>query len=88
MVTHGESLLLSLPLLGHNSKPPESSNHRLCPGVLTTLLGADEHWLEEVVGPAAQRFGEWASASRTFSAITDLIALVQREVDILFVFVF
>ena len=23
------------------------------------------------MGPAAQRFGEWASASRTFSAITD-----------------
>ena len=33
------------------------------------------------MGPAAQRFGEWASASRTFSAVTDLIALVQREVD-------
>ena len=40
------------------------------------------------VGPAAQRFGEWASASRTFSAITDLVALVQREVDRLFVFIF
>ena len=35
------------------------------------------------MGPAAQRFGEWASASCTFSAITDLIAAVQREVDIL-----
>ena len=33
--------------------------------------------LEEVVGPAAQRFGEWASTSHTFSAITDLIAVVQ-----------
>ena len=33
------------------------------------------------MGPAAQRFGEWASASRTFSAITDLITVVQREVD-------
>ena len=33
------------------------------------------------MGPAAQRFGEWASASRTFSAITDLIAVVQREFD-------
>ena len=32
------------------------------------------------MGPTAQRFGEWASASRTFS-ITDLIAVVQREVD-------
>ena len=30
--------------------------------------------------PFAQRFGEWASASRTFSAITDLLAVVQREV--------
>ena len=27
----------------------------------------------------AQRFGEWASASRTFSAIAVLIAVVQRE---------
>ena len=33
------------------------------------------------MGPAAERFGEWASASHTFSAITDLIAVVQREVD-------
>ena len=39
------------------------------------------YWLEEVAGPAAQRFDEWASASRTFSATTDLIAVVQREVD-------
>ena len=38
------------------------------------------------MGPAAKRFGEWASASRTFSAITDLIAVVQREVDILCLF--
>ena len=30
--------------------------------------------------PATQRFGEWAFASRIFSAITDLIAVVQREV--------
>ena len=35
------------------------------------------------MGPAAQRLGEWASASHTLSAITDLIALVQRELDIL-----
>ena len=40
------------------------------------------------MGPGAQRYGEWASASRTFSAITDLIDVVQREVDILFVFIF
>ena len=33
------------------------------------------------MGPAAQRFGEWASASRTFSAIADVIAVVQREID-------
>ena len=38
--------------------------------------------------PATQRFGEWAFASRIFSAITDLIAVVQREVDMLFVFIF
>ena len=40
------------------------------------------------MGLVAQRFGEGASASRTFSAITDLIAIVQREVDRLFVFIF
>ena len=40
------------------------------------------------MAPAAQRFGEWASASRSFSAITDLIAVVQREVDRFFVFIF
>ena len=32
------------------------------------------------MGPAAQRLGEWASTLHTFSAITDLIAAVQREV--------
>ena len=42
---------------------------------------ANVYWLEEVVGSVAQRFGEWASASRTFSTITDLIAVVEREVD-------
>ena len=39
------------------------------------------------MGPAAQRFGEWASASRTFSAITDLFTVVQREVAMLFVLI-
>ena len=38
--------------------------------------------------PVAQRFGEWASASRTFSAISDFLAVVQREVGRLFVFIF
>ena len=38
--------------------------------------------------PVAQRFGEWASASRTFSAITDLLAVVQREVARLLVLIF
>ena len=38
------------------------------------------------MGPAAQRFREWASASRTFSII-DLITVLQREVDRLFVFI-
>ena len=32
----------------------------------------------------ARRFGEWASASRTFSAIINLLAVVKREVDRLF----
>ena len=40
-----------------------------------------------VVDPAAQRFGERASASRTFSYTTDL-ANIQREVNRLFVFIF
>ena len=31
--------------------------------------------------PVAQRFGEGAYASRTFSAITDLITVVQHEID-------
>ena len=38
--------------------------------------------------PVAQRFGEWASASRTFSVITDLVAIVQRGVDRLFALIF
>ena len=42
---------------------------------------ANVYWLEEVVGPVDQRFGERASASRTFSGITDVIAEVQSEVD-------
>ena len=32
--------------------------------------------------PVDQRFGEWASGLRTFSAITDLLAVVQREVQL------
>ena len=44
--------------------------------------------MEEVASPVAQRFGEWASASRTFSAITDLIAVIQCEVDRLYMFIF
>ena len=44
------------------------------------IITYNAYWLEEVVGPVAQRFGEWVSASRTFSATTDLIAVVQREV--------
>ena len=43
--------------------------------------------MEMVVDPAAQRYGERASASRTFSYTTDL-AIVQREVYRLFAFVF
>ena len=39
------------------------------------------YWLKDVVGPVAQLFGGGASASRTFSAITDLIAVAHREVD-------
>ena len=39
------------------------------------------------MGPPAQRFREWASASSTFSAKTDLIAVLQSEVDMLFVLI-
>ena len=38
------------------------------------------YWLEEVVPPVVQRFVQWTSASCIFSAITDLLAVVQREV--------
>ena len=41
-----------------------------------------------VVRPVAQRFGEWASASRTSSATTDLLAVFQREVARLLVLIF
>ena len=44
--------------------------------------------VEEVVRSVAQRFGEWASASRTFYAITALLAVAQREVARLLVFNF
>ena len=36
---------------------------------------------EEVVGPVTQIVGKWGFASHTVSAITDLIAVVQSEVD-------
>ena len=38
--------------------------------------------------PVAQYFGEWASASRTFSTITDVLAVVQREVASLLALIF
>ena len=53
--------------------------------ILAVTSNPDVYWLEKVVDRVAQRFGEKASASCTFSAITDLIALVHREVDRLFV---
>ena len=39
------------------------------------------------MSPTAQRFGEWASDSGTFSAINDHIAVVQRVVHRLFVLI-
>ena len=56
--------------------------------LLATTSNPNVYWMEEVAGPVAQRFGEWASASPTFSAVTDLIAVVQGEVDRLFVLIF
>ena len=44
--------------------------------------------VEEVTRPIAQRFGEWASASRTFHAVTALLAVAQCEVARLLVFAF
>ena len=55
--------------------PAATSEHRI-------------YWFEEVVGPSTQRFGDWASASRTFYAINDLIAVAQRVVDVLFMLIF
>ena len=40
------------------------------------------------MGTAAQRFGEWTSASHTLSTITHLIAVVLRGIDGLFAFIF
>ena len=37
--------------------------------------------------PVAERLGEWASASRTFSTITALFAVVQSEVATLLVLI-
>ena len=55
--------------------------------LLSAASQPNVYWSEEVVGPVAQRGCEWATASRTFSAITDLISVVQHEVDMLFVFI-
>ena len=52
--------------------------------LLTATSQPNVYWLEEVVGPVADRFGELASASRTLSAITDFNAVFQREVDTFF----
>ena len=63
----------------------------VCYTACIRLAGESEpnvHWLEEVVNPVAQRFGEWASAPCTVSTITDLLAVVQREVARLLVLMF
>ena len=56
--------------------------------ILATTSLLNVSWLEEVVRPVAQGFSEWTYASRTFSAITDLLAVVQREVARLLVLIF
>ena len=56
--------------------------------VLATTPQPNVYCLEEVMRLVAQRFGEWGSASRTSSTITDLLAVVQREFAKLLVFIF
>ena len=73
---------LSIGLSVHFSASPSAAGF-VCYTAAILLAATSQpivYWLEEVVGPVAQRFGEWASASRTFSAITDLLAVVQRKV--------
>ena len=85
------SIYLSIDLSVHFFASPAAAGC-VCYNTAAILLAATSYpnvyWLEVVVGSVTQRFGEWASASRTFSAITDFIAVVQREVDISFVFIF
>ena len=82
------STCLSCPFFSHGLLAPAVS--LVCYSAATLLAptsSSNVYWLEIVVDPAAQRFGERASASRTFSYTTDL-ANVQREVNRLFVFIF
>ena len=74
---------LSIDLSVHFSTSPAAAGFVCYTAAILLAATSSPHvcWFEEVVGPVAQRFGEWASASRTFFAITDLIAVVQREVD-------
>ena len=83
-------IYLSIDQSGHFFASPAAAGF-VCytDGILPAATSQPNvYWLEEVVGPVAQRFGEWASALRTFSAITDLIAVVQRGVGRLIVFIF
>ena len=83
------SIHLSIDLSVHFFASPAAAGV-VCYTAAILLAATSQHnvyWMEEVASPVAQRFGEWASASRTFSAITDLIVVVQREVDKLFVFI-
>ena len=84
------SVYVSIQLSAHVFAIPPAAGFVCCTAAirLAATSLASVYWLGEVVGPVAQRFGEGASTSRTFSAITDLIAVVQREADRLFVSIF
>ena len=80
---------LSIGLSVHFSASPSAAGF-VCYTAAILLAATSQpivYWLEEVVGPVAQRFGEWRSASRNFSANADLLAVVHREVARLLVLI-
>ena len=81
------SIYLSIDLSVHFFASPAAAGC-VCYNTAAILLAATSYpnvyWLEVVVGSVTQRFGEWASASCTFSDITDLITVAHREVERLF----
>ena len=75
------SLLLSLHPLGDINKRPESSKHRLCPGVFTTLLGADEQTAVCSTSFRRDFILVLLNPYHIISAVTALQAAAQLEVE-------